>query len=146
MNRNRNQGIPTGKTQTVRLTVTGGESPAATVIALTAENAVWAAQHSTELGTLSTEELYELLVDVHRLAEVSAALQRKLVLKLRASGASWSKLAAALDVTRAAAKDRHDRAAATINIAAGPGTTRLQQVNHRLGLMIDAVDRDEAGL
>lgn len=139
---NRTRGIPAGQTTTVRLTVTSGKSAAATVIALAAPNAVWAARHSEELSELPTEELYELLIDVSRLAETTAALQRKLMLELRASGASWSKLGAALDVTRSAAKDRHDRIThGGANVASGKGYTRIQKINQRLDLMIEAVQR-----
>lgn len=103
-------GIPMGQTIDIPLTVTGGESPGAALIALNAGRAIAAYQHVDELAELDKGTLYYLLNDVRKLAAAAETIEEELILKYRAAGASWAELAAALDIgSRQVAKERHGR-------------------------------------
>lgn len=94
---------------TVEITVTGRDHPSALLIAANAGRAVATAQHLDELSDIPTGELYYLLNDVRKLATAAAVIEEALILRYRASGASWADLGAALDTGRAAARERHNR-------------------------------------
>jgi hypothetical protein len=132
-------GIPMGKTIDVPLTVTGGASPGAALIALNAGRAIAAYQHLSELAELDKGTLYELLNDVRKLAAAAETIEEELIVRHREAGASWAELAAALDIdSRQVAKERYlrikranERGLNTRGLAAeeGPSATGGSVVN-----------------
>lgn len=92
------------------LTVDGDrDHPGAIVTALRARLAVDAYRHYDELGALSPDDLYHLLIGVKRLADQARNLEESVLVMLRDAGASWATLGAALDTSRAAARERYLR-------------------------------------
>lgn len=101
--------VPTGRETTIALRVAGDDHPGAILTALQAQAAVAAYQHIHELAQLDSDKLYHLLISVRKLGDVTRELEERLLVLLRDSGASWAVLGAALETTRAAARERYQR-------------------------------------